>query len=254
MQPAVFLDKVAKYLPNDQTQGQPAILQHVDLKIAPGEFVTLFGPNGCGKTTLLNLIAGVDTPTKGQVLVNGKDPRLAKVGMVFQNYNESMLPWRTALGNIKFALEVQHLSDDKVQKIAQYWITRIGLADHKDKFFYNLSGGMKQLISIARAFAYEPELLLMDEPFSALDYSVTRKMELELLDLWHETKKTILFVSHEIDEAIFLADKVIVLSKRPTVIKKVIPVNLPRPRKLEMIESSEFFKIRNKVLEAFNDA
>lgn len=227
------------------------VLEDISFKVNEGEFVALFGPNGCGKTTLLNIIAGIEKENSGNVVINGKNPNLSKFGFVFQNYNESMLPWRTVIGNIELALEIQKIDESKKKQTAERLLKKVGLFEHKDKFFYELSGGMKQLTAICRAFAYDPEILLMDEPFSSLDYSTSRKMEMELLSIWKETPKTTLFVSHDIDEAIFLADKVIILSKRPAQIKKIIDVNLPRPRKLEMLSSQQFFEIRNKILELF---
>lgn len=187
----------------------------------------------------------------GEALINGNAPALAKVGFVFQNYNESMLPWRTVAGNINFALEIQDSQEKKRGYTPEYLLMKVGLLDYKNKYFYELSGGMKQLVAICRAFAYNPEILLMDEPFSSLDYSTTRKMELELLNVWRETNKTTIFVSHDIDEAIFLADRVIVLSKRPAKIKEVVEVNLPRPRKLEMLSSKNFFQTRAMILKIF---
>ena len=142
---------------------------------------------------------------------------------------------------------------DLRKEIAQHFLNKVDLLKYKDNYFYELSGGMKQLVAICRAFAYNPEILLMDEPFSSLDYSTTRKMELELLKVWRETKKTTLFVSHDIDEAILLADKIIILSKRPAIIKEIIKIDLPRPRKLEMLSSKKFFEIRKKILRLFEN-
>jgi len=224
------------------------VLDNISFTVKDGEFITLFGPNGCGKTTLLNIISGIEEPSLGEVLINGRDPELTKAGFVFQNYNESMLPWRTAIGNIELALEIQNIQKEKRKYIAEGFLKKINLFEYKDKFFYELSGGMKQLIAICRALAYDPEILLMDEPFSSLDYFITRKMELELLNIWHEIPKTILFVSHDIDEAVFLADRVIVLSKRPAKIKKIVDVDLPRPRELKILSSKSFFKIRSGIL------
>ena len=227
------------------------VLDNISFKVREGEFIAIFGPNGCGKTTLLNILSGIDKPNSGNVVINQKNPKESKIGFVFQNYNESMLPWRTVAGNIELALEVQGVDEKKKKQITEHLLKKVGLFEHKDKYFYELSGGMKQLTAICRAFAYEPELLLMDEPFSSLDYSTSRKMGLELLDIWKETRKTTIFVSHDIDEAIFLADKVIVLSSRPAKIKGIIEVKLPRPRRLDILSSKRFFEIRNRILEIF---
>ncbi len=227
------------------------VLDNISFQVIEGEFVAFFGPNGCGKTTLLNILSGIEKSTSGKVLINQKNPKKSKIGFVFQNYNESMLPWRTVTGNIELSLEIQKINGNKKQQIVERLLKKVGLFEHKDKYFYELSGGMKQLTAICRAFAYGPELLLMDEPFSSLDYSTSRKMELELLNIWKETQKTTLFVSHDIDEAIFLADKVIILSQRPATIKNIIEIKLPRPRRLDVLLSKEFFEIRNKILRLF---
>jgi len=227
------------------------VLDSISFQVKDGEFVAIFGPNGCGKTTLLNILSGIEKSTSGKALINQRDPTKSKVGFVFQNYNESMLPWRTVAGNIELALEIQGINKKEKNQIVEKLLKKVGLFEHKDKYFYELSGGMKQLTAICRAFAYNPKLLIMDEPFSSLDYSTSRKMELELLDIWKETKKTTLFVSHDIDEAIFLADKVIVLSQRPAKIKSIIEVKLPRPRELDILSSKDFFEIRNKILRLF---
>ena len=227
------------------------VLDNISLKIKDGEFIAFFGPNGCGKTTLLNILSGIDKSTSGTILINKKKPEESKAGFVFQNYNESMLPWRTIEGNISLALEVQGIEGTKKQEIINHLLKKVGLFEHKDKFFYELSGGMKQLTAICRAFAYNPDLLLLDEPFSSLDYSTSRKMGLELLDIWKENKKTTLFISHDVDEAVFLADKVVVLSNRPAKIKGIVEVKLPRPRKLNVLSSKEFFETRNKILRLF---
>ena len=227
------------------------VLDDISFQVKDGEFVAFFGPNGCGKTIMLNILSGIDKATSGKIFINKKNPEKSKVGFVFQNYNESMLPWRTIAGNIELALEIQGTDENKKKQIVEHLLKKVGLFEHKDRYFYELSEGMKQLTAICRAFAYEPELLLMDEPFSSLDYSTSRKMGLELLNIWKETKKTTLFVSHDIDEAIFLADKVIVLSQRPAKIKGVVEVKLPRPRKLNILSSKGFFEIRNKILRLF---
>lgn len=231
--------------------GDTRVIDGINLEVNKGEFVTVFGPNGSGKTTLLNIVAGIETPESGKVMVSGKNPKDAQVGFVFQNYNESLFPWRTVLENIIFPLEIAKVDKEKQYKIAEHFLNKVGLLNSKDKFVYELSGGQRQLVSICRSIAYDPDILIMDEPFSALDYSTTRKMELELLDIWQEKKITTLFVSHDIDEAIFLADRVIVLSPRPAKIKKIFEVKLPRPRTLDMLSSPEFTELRNAILNTF---
>ena len=228
-----------------------SVLESIDLEVQKGEFVTVFGPNGSGKTTLLNIVSGLDNPDSGEVLVSGKKPKDAEVGFVFQNYNESLFPWLTTIENVTFPLDVKGVTKEKQIQIAEHLLGKVGLLSSKDKYVYELSGGQRQLVSICRAMASDPDVLIMDEPFSALDYSTTRKMELELLDIWQEKKITTLFVSHDIDEAIFLADKVVVLSPRPATIKKVFEVKLARPRTLDMLSSPEFTELRNAILNTF---
>ncbi len=227
------------------------VLENMNFDVGAGEFVTVFGPNGSGKTTLLNIIAGIENPDSGEVLVNGKNPKDASIGFVFQNYNESLFPWRTVFENIVLPLEIAGVNSQKQNEIGERLLNKVGLLHSKDKYVYELSGGQRQLIAICRAVASDPDVLIMDEPFSALDYSTTRKMELELLDIWQEKKITTLFVSHDIDEAIFLADRVIVLSQRPASVKRIFEIKLPRPRTLDMLSSPEFTELRNGILNTF---
>jgi NitT/TauT family transport system ATP-binding protein len=245
----ISIQSITKYFEKEQQNTE--VIGRFDLEVTKGEFITVFGPNGSGKSTLLSLVAGLDEPTEGAILVQNKKPKDADIGFVFQNYNESLFPWRTVFQNIVVPLEVQKISHEEQNKIATHLLTKVGLLPYKDTYTYELSGGQRQLVSICRAIASNPDILLMDEPFSALDYSTTRKMELELLDLWQEKKITTLFVSHDIDEAIFLADKVIVLSPRPATIKKIFEVNLPRPRTLDMLTSPQFIELRNAILTTF---
>jgi NitT/TauT family transport system ATP-binding protein len=248
------------------------VLSDFNLEINSGEFVTVFGPNGSGKSTLLNLISGLDYADKGDILIGGKTNKNSKVGFVFQNYNESMLPWRTVEGNIRLSVEATTTSPSPTESLSQgiaaatprndtkpttpqtkiaNLLAQTGLEPIKNKHFFELSGGQKQLTAIARSFAFEPEIMLLDEPFSALDYSITKKMQLKIMEMWQTNPLTIVFISHDLDEAIFLADKIVILSPRPAKIKEIIEVKLPRPRSLEMLESPEFFELRKKVLDVF---
>jgi NitT/TauT family transport system ATP-binding protein len=227
--------------------GSLPALSDVSFEVEDGEFVTIFGPNGCGKSTLLYLLAGIEEPSNGEVLINDRPPAQARAGFVFQNFHESLFPWLTVKENVAFALKA--LGKPSVEAMA--YLDEVGLTDFAGNYPYQLSGGMRQLVAIARARAFDPDLFLMDEPFSALDYQNKLHAERELLKVWRESKTTTVFVSHDVDEAVFLADRVIVLSKRPGTIKEIIPVNLPRPRTIETRMSSNFFKIKNRVLKAF---
>jgi NitT/TauT family transport system ATP-binding protein len=234
------------------SDGDLLALNGVSFDVLPGEFVTIFGPNGSGKSTLFNIIAGLDNQTSGEIILSGKDIRDANIGFVFQNYNESMFPWLSVLDNVLFPLDVQKVSRKESFIRGENILKKVGLWEHKNKYLYQLSGGMRQLVAISRAFVNDPDFLLMDEPCSSLDYATTKKIEMELLSLWQEKRITTILVSHDIDEAVFLADRVVVLSPRPGVVREVIPVDLPRPRDLSMFSSAKFFEIRSRVLNAFS--
>ena len=231
--------------------GDLAALSEVSFVVSNGEFVAIFGPNGSGKTTLLNIILGVETATSGQVRFEGGSRASTGIGFVFQNYNESLFPWLSVLENVVFPLDLKKMSREQSLAKAESVLKKVRLWEHRDKYLYQLSGGMRQLVAIARAFIVEPDVLLLDEPCSALDYSVTKRIELEILSLWSERRATTLLISHDIDEAVFLADRIIILSARPGRIKEIIPVDLPRPRDLSILTSERFFEIRSQVLNAF---
>ena len=226
-------------------------LSSVSLEVQKGEFVTFFGPNGSGKSTLFNLISGLDTPSTGQIRINGKAPEEARIGFVFQNYQESLFPWRTVLENVTFPLEIQGVSKEEAQTRAESYLARTRLLPHKNRYPHELSGGLKQLTAICRAMVIEPDLLMLDEPCSALDYATTKKVELEIIQLCQEKSFTTLCVSHDVDEAVFLADRVVVMNPRPGSVKEIIPIDLPRPRTLGLLQSPEFFAYRSQVLQAF---
>ncbi len=220
-------------------------LDDVTLEIKDKEFVCFIGPSGCGKTTLLRIIAGLDTPTSGEILLDGTKISVpdAKRGMVFQEY--SLFPWRTVIDNIAFGLLMQGTKKKKAIKIAEKYLEFVGLEQFKNSFPYELSGGMRQRVAIARALATEPQVLLMDEPFGALDAQTRNTLQHELLEIWGKKNVTILFVTHSMDEAVFLADRIVVMSARPGKIKEIIDVDLPRPRDRTAPESNA---LRNHVL------
>jgi len=205
-------------------------LQDIDLDVAKGEFVCLLGPSGCGKSTLLNAVAGFDPPTSGELNALGK-PVLApgpERAMVFQEY--ALFPWMTVERNVAFGLEVRGEPPARIRKIVDRLLAKLGLSDFRDRFPKDLSGGMRQRVAIARVLAIDPPLLLMDEPFGALDALTRRSLQDELLRIWAEDRKTVLFVTHGIEESIYLADRVVVMTYRPGTVKRVVPVTLPRPR------------------------
>ncbi len=245
----IRLTNVCKEYRKPQTE----VLKDISIDISSGEFIVLFGPNGCGKTSLLNIISGIDSNFSGEVSIGDRNPADVRVGMVFQNIHDSAFPWQTVLESVAFGLQMEGKSKGYRAKKAFKCLELTKLIHHKDKYIYQLSGGLKQLSAICRALAYDPEIMLFDEPFSSLDYKTSKNMALQLLDLWEKTKKTTIFISHDIDEAILLADKIIVLSDKPAEIKTVIDIGLPRPRKISQMKSDYFFQIRNKVLSCFLD-
>ena len=235
----------------ETNDGPVHALKDITLDIAEGEFVSLIGPSGCGKTTLLRVIADLEKPTGGSVSVNGMTPeeaRLARAyGYVFQQ--AALLPWRTIEDNISLPLEVMGLDKaTRKQRIASN-LELVNLAGFEKKFPWQLSGGMQQRASIARALAVEPAMLLMDEPFGALDEIVRDHLNEQLLKLWAKTKKTVVFVTHSIPEAVFLSTKIVVMSPRPGRIHEIIDCDLGSDRPLDIRETPEFLKIAHQVRE-----
>lgn len=249
---SVYINKLLKSFSSEDKTSTSPVIENCSLTIHDGEFVSIFGPNGSGKSTLLSMIAGLEKPDGGTITINNTLHSEPKIGFVFQNYNESMLPWRTVRGNVELAMENMNYTANERKDIALHLLKKVGLAHVAERYFYDLSGGMKQLVAICRAFASEPDVLLLDEPFSALDYATTRRVEMDLLSVWSEQQRTAICISHDVDDAVFLADKVIILSQRPAKIKGIIDITLPRPRTAEMFISDEFYKFRTKVLEIFS--
>ena len=227
--------------------GAVEALSNITLDVAEGEFVSLIGPSGCGKTTLLRAIADLEEPTSGALTVNGMSAEQARLtrayGYVFQA--PALLAWRTVQDNVKLPLEIMGL-DDVDARVSRN-LTLVNLNGFEKKFPWQLSGGMQQRVSIARALAFDPKLLLMDEPFGALDEIVRDKLNQQLLELWTRTKKTIVFVTHSIPEAVFLSTKIVVMSPRPGRIIDVMDVGLPLNRKLDIRETPAFLKIAHRV-------
>lgn len=228
-------------------------LTGVNLNIYKGEFVSLLGPSGCGKTTLLRCVADLQEPTEGTVRISGMTPKeirlQQKFGFVFQQ--PVLFDWRTVKKNIELPLEIMYYSKEDRSKRAEEMLEMVGLKNFADHFPKQLSGGMQQRVNIARAFGIRPEILLMDEPFSALDEFTKEKLHEDLLRIWRQTNKTVLFVTHNIQEAVFLSDRVCVLSPHPGRLSAVVDIDLPRPRTLEMKETQHFNELVTKVRNSF---
>jgi len=223
-----------------------SVLENINLNINDGELVCLLGPSGCGKTTLLRLIAGLDHPTSGEIVANGEvvEKPSGDRAVIFQQY--SLFPWLTVLQNVTFGLEMSGGSKEENVKAAERYLESVGLLDFKDSYPHELSGGMKQRVAIIRSSLNHSPILLMDEPFSALDMQNRHKLQEQLIGVWKRFENTIVFVTHDVDEAVYLADKIVLLDKNPGKIAEVIPVDLERPRKRD---SMEFLKIQESIVE-----
>jgi NitT/TauT family transport system ATP-binding protein len=224
-------------------------LDHVSLRIEKGEFLCLLGPSGCGKTTLLNSVAGFEKVNSGSISIDGRpvsEPSISYV-TIFQNYG--LLPWRTVQKNVELGLESKNLSKKERHDIASKYINLVGLSNFSKSHPSQLSGGMQQRVAIARALAVDPEIVFMDEPFGALDALTRLKMQDEISSIWEQQKKTIIFVTHDIEEAVFLADRIVIMTPNPGKIKSIISVPLARKRDRT---SPDFLKIRDKVFSEFN--
>ena len=225
-----------------------SILNNISFNVEKQEVVSLFGPNGCGKSTLLKIISGIENHTNGSFQIQSSYIK-ARIGYVFQNADDSMMPWKTIAENITFGLISQNIDQKKKKLLVENLLKKVNLYKEKDEYFCNVSGGMKQLVAICRSIAFKPDILLLDEPFSSLDYFTTKKIQLFLMELLENTKLATLLVSHDIDEAIYLSDRVVVLSHKPTHIKGIVNIDLPRPRGVNCLKSNSFFKAKNKILD-----
>ena len=228
-------------------KGEMTALNGVNLDIKENEFICVVGPSGCGKSTLLNIIAGLDTPTSGAVYIDGKkiEGPGTERGVVFQQY--ALFPWLTVLKNVMFGLKLQGKSDAEEKEIAMKYIKMVQLEDFVNHYPKELSGGMKQRVAIARAYAVKPEVLLMDEPFGALDAQTRTQLQTELLKTWESERKTCFFITHDVDEAIILAQRVIIMSARPGRIKDIVDIDIPYPRDQETKMSPRFMELKNHI-------
>ena len=227
--------------------GQTVALNGANLDIYDNEFICVVGPSGCGKSTLLNIIAGLLEPTSGTVSLDGKviEGTGVERGVVFQQY--ALFPWRTVLKNVMFPLEMKKTPKAEAEAIARKYIKAVGLEGFEHSYPKELSGGMKQRVAIARAYAVNPSLLLMDEPFGALDAQTRTQLQTELLKTWEEEKKTCFFITHDVEEAILLASRVVVMSARPGRIKEVIDIDIPYPRDQESKMLPRFTELKNYI-------
>jgi len=215
-------------------------LDHVDLDIGLGEFVSVVGPSGCGKSTLLTLVAGLDAPSSGEISIGEQRVRTpyTDVGIVFQR--DLLLDWRTVLRNVLVQFEMRGMDPAPHATRARSIIASVGLGPFESKYPWELSGGMRQRVSICRALVHDPPLLLMDEPFGALDALTREQLQVDLQAIWQRSRKTVMFITHSISEAVFLSDRVVVMTPRPGKVREILPIDLPRPRDLDVRDSSEF--------------
>lgn len=250
--PEIKIDHVSMTYPEDGGRSVIA-LTDISLDIQKGEFISLLGPSGCGKTTLLRIIGDLLQPTSGSITVSGASPKAARVGrkygIVFQS--SVLYDWRTVRRNVQLPLEVMKIRKDEWSERVDSMLELVSLSDFAGHYPHQLSGGMQQRVSIARALAINPEILLMDEPFSALDEFTREKLHEDLLRIWRRTNKTVVFVTHNIAESVYLSDRVCVLSPHPGRLSAVVDIDLPRPRTKEMRDSPEFLALVSKIRNSF---
>ncbi|MFC4604202.1 ABC transporter ATP-binding protein [Rhodococcus kronopolitis] len=251
-EPKLRLDRVGKHFGVRGSESRFTAIEDISIDVADGEFLVLVGPSGCGKSTLLDLLGGLTTPSSGQILLDGRPiagPGLDR-GIVFQQY--ALLPWRTALHNIEFGLEAKGLPKRERREIAEHYLELVGLQGFGDRYPHELSGGMKQRVAIARSLAFDPEVLLMDEPFAALDAQTRESLQDELLRIWRATGKTILFITHGIDEAVYLGQRVAVLTSRPGRVKTVVDIDIDR-RSADVRSGKRFREFRHHIWSQLQD-
>ncbi|MGL4496325.1 MAG: ABC transporter ATP-binding protein [Beijerinckiaceae bacterium] len=246
---AVVIDKVGRVFPGHRGGADVVALQPTSLAVSDNDFITILGPSGCGKSTMLRIVAGLDRATSGQVRLDGVTVRGPGPdrGMVFQSY--TLFPWLTIIENVAFGLREKGVPEKERLAQAREWCARVGLTGFENHYPKQLSGGMQQRTAIARALANDPKILLLDEPFGALDNQTRALMQEMLLDIWQRERKTVLFVTHDIEEAIFLGGRCVVMSARPGRIKADIPITLPYPRHYTLKTSPEFSALKARLTE-----
>jgi ABC-type nitrate/sulfonate/bicarbonate transport system ATPase subunit len=250
--PRLAIDNVAlRFAPKGAAE--VTALEAISLDVEEREFAVIVGPSGCGKTSLLRLVAGLIQPSEGRITLDGRPvtkPGKDR-GMVFQSY--TLFPWLTVQDNVEFGLKIAGLAADERRRIAQRFIAEVGLTGFEKAYPKQLSGGMMQRVALARALANDPEVLLMDEPFGALDSQTRSLMQELLLGIWEHAQKTVLFITHDIDEAILLGDRVHVMTARPGRIKQMVPIDIPRPRSVEVLTSPEFIVLKRRIMALIHD-
>jgi NitT/TauT family transport system ATP-binding protein len=230
------------------------VLERTNLRVATGEFVALIGPSGCGKTTLLNMVSGLVEPRLGEVLVNGAQPQVGARNVGYLFARDALVPWRTAAGNVSLALELRNAPAVKRQATVTRALAAVGLGDFADSYPSQLSHGMRQRVALARTLAPEPDTLLMDEPFSALDAQTRLVLQEQFVDLWEARGSTVILVTHDLGEAIALADRVLILSRRPGRLKAEFTVDLPRPRRVTQLQGShDYHRLYEEIWQVFRD-
>jgi len=243
--PIIRFDDVSKTFERPDGRGSFVAVERLSFDIAPGEIVAVLGKTGCGKSTMFNIVAGLIEPSSGKAVVDGHEPFRdfayfrGKIGIVFQG--DRLMPWRSALDNVLLGLQILDSDTKQARDTAMRWLARLGLSGHENDYPHALSGGMRQRVSIARAFANDPDILLMDEPFSALDEQNKILLQEELLRIWEETRKTVMFITHSVDEAVTLGDRIMIMTAHPGRSKLIVDVPFERPRKvLELRAQPEY--------------
>ncbi len=249
--PLIQVRGISKSYPS--SRGPLEVLRDLSLSVDAGTFVAIVGPSGCGKSTFLRIVAGLMRATAGEVLLDGRSVvgPSRRQGMVFQSYTS--VPWRTVRQNIEFGLELREIPPDERRRVSQHFIDLMDLAGFEDAYPHTLSGGMRQRVAIARTLANDPDVLLMDEPFGALDYQTRWEMQEPLVTIWEHSRKTVLFVTHDIEEAVLLADRIVLVTARPGHVKLIVDVPFERPRRMELKAAPSFVSLKTDVVQLIRE-